>query len=532
MTLLATGAAPCPLASTAAPRSSAQVWLQTNWTSLVIGMALLGGLGLRLAAARGELWLDELWSLDLVSHITSPDQVFWAIPHDNNHFLNSLWMYVLGQHASPVAYRLPSVLFSSLAILAAARIGRRVNPAAGAAAAIITACSYPFVDYGSEARGYGGLMLAILLAVDLTQTSLNRLDASPARSGSPPPASSSPENPQASESVNGSKLRAYRLRLAAVIAFGVCAHLTMFVEAAVLGLATVARLTPRMPVRRALDTAVALFRPSILALVPIVAVVVLGIGLQGRFVIGGFLPFTPERFVRGFGGLLGVLLGLPSSVPDWASLVVTPAIVVGATLARLLDRRWWALAAVAMAAWPLAIYLARVPNTEYARYFLTAGLLLPIFLAEIAGRLWSRGGLARAAGLVLVAGVCAGQAPHLAELIGNHRGAPAAAVALMGRDGPTTFRARNRAITDPVIDVYATELGLDVKPADAGDRCHHPAAWVVYDADYGEAVPDAPELAGGGCVARYAKVQAFPGALWSGRSWTLYRRIASPAVSP
>ena len=75
--------------------------------------------------AQGDLWLDEAWSLKLVADISSPWAVFWAISHDNNHFLNSFWLSWLGPEAPAWAYRLPSVVFGTLAVPLAAWIGWR-----------------------------------------------------------------------------------------------------------------------------------------------------------------------------------------------------------------------------------------------------------------------------------------------------------------------------------------------------------------------------------------------------------------------
>ncbi len=41
-------------------------------------MATLVGCLLRIVMAQGDLWLDEAWSLKLVSGISTPWAVFWA----------------------------------------------------------------------------------------------------------------------------------------------------------------------------------------------------------------------------------------------------------------------------------------------------------------------------------------------------------------------------------------------------------------------------------------------------------------------
>ena len=75
------------------------------WTTSILLTALL----LRLAAAAGELWLDEIWSLRQVETLQSPLEVVTQLKHDNNHFLNSLYLYSLGQGWPWFVYRLPSI---------------------------------------------------------------------------------------------------------------------------------------------------------------------------------------------------------------------------------------------------------------------------------------------------------------------------------------------------------------------------------------------------------------------------------------
>ena len=52
------------------------------------------GFVLRLWCARGPLTLDEVWSIENLAPLRHFWQVFWGISHDNNHFLNSLWLYI------------------------------------------------------------------------------------------------------------------------------------------------------------------------------------------------------------------------------------------------------------------------------------------------------------------------------------------------------------------------------------------------------------------------------------------------------
>ena len=71
------------------------------------------GTVVRVLAAQNDLWFDEVWTLErLRERVHSFGDVFINIKHSNNHHLVSLWMWLVGQNASALMYRLPSVVAS------------------------------------------------------------------------------------------------------------------------------------------------------------------------------------------------------------------------------------------------------------------------------------------------------------------------------------------------------------------------------------------------------------------------------------
>jgi hypothetical protein len=72
-------------------------------------LIVAGGVALRLWAARGELWLDELISLWRAVHAPTWLAIFDGIHSDNNHYLTSLWLRLVGEGHSPLVYRAPSL---------------------------------------------------------------------------------------------------------------------------------------------------------------------------------------------------------------------------------------------------------------------------------------------------------------------------------------------------------------------------------------------------------------------------------------
>ncbi|HZZ29773.1 MAG TPA: hypothetical protein VFE46_17390 [Pirellulales bacterium] len=134
---------------------------------LIILLVALGLIiaALRLAAARGELWFDEVWTIQGVqAAVHSPTDIVLRVKHDNNHFLNSLVVYWIGPDGTAWMYRLPAVIFGTLTVLLAVLIARRHGWAAMLAGVILTGCSYLLVNYSSEARGYAYEMFFALAA--------------------------------------------------------------------------------------------------------------------------------------------------------------------------------------------------------------------------------------------------------------------------------------------------------------------------------------------------------------------------------
>jgi hypothetical protein len=113
----------------------------------------------------GELWLDEIWSLQNVSTVTEFSGLF-LLHDDNNHLTTSAWIWLVSAAQSAWVYRLPALLGSigTLALLAviAARMGGKLGLLVSALAAI----NYLLVLYGTEARGYSLMMFGVLVVLN------------------------------------------------------------------------------------------------------------------------------------------------------------------------------------------------------------------------------------------------------------------------------------------------------------------------------------------------------------------------------
>lgn len=142
-----------------ASRSEGCWWL--GWAVIVVGFALV-----RLTGLFNNLWLDEVWSLRMVQSIHSPWEILTKLQHDNNHPLNSLYLYVVQPAGADWVYRLFSWLAGSATVGLGALIGRQQYrrwhgnestfqvDLAGWLTGILFGGAYLLIHYSSEARGY------------------------------------------------------------------------------------------------------------------------------------------------------------------------------------------------------------------------------------------------------------------------------------------------------------------------------------------------------------------------------------------
>lgn len=134
---------------------------------LAAGMSAAAAL--RIPGLFQEYGIDEVWSLTAVADYPSWTGVFWRFHHDNNHHLNSLFLYLMG--TSPVLplarYRLLSFVAGVAAVGATYLLARRLDEDRAYAwvAMGLAVCAYPLVLHSTEARGYGCLILFSMLAL-------------------------------------------------------------------------------------------------------------------------------------------------------------------------------------------------------------------------------------------------------------------------------------------------------------------------------------------------------------------------------
>ena len=483
--------------SVAAPKGKATAFVWSGAFAPSVAALAAGGMIVRLVAAHGSLGNDEIWSLINLRPIQHFWQILWGISHDNNHFLNSLWLYFawpLSQDATWL--RLPSILAGTLAIPVMARLGARNGPIAAIAAASLTAFSFFQLTYSVQARGYATAMLALLVAYGELERALDT-----PRSGA-------------------------RWTLALASGIGFFSHLAMGPVIAMLGMISVAEtLRRRRDALVALRETFALFWPTLLAMAPTAAFVVAGYRNMGGFTIGSLTPFATARTIGGIANLEMATFGLdPSSLPQVAfALVVLPLLVLAAIFyfARP-DRR---IAYLAMlVALPAGALLLRVPNTQSPRYFFAASAFLLLLAAESFAALWRFGDWRRAVALAALSASLTGDALAFSRLEVGKMAPWTDALAMIAASSEKTLASSFDFNVGKSVDIFNATRGAGLDLVAPDRLCVHKPAWYILELAGAEARAASLAVKGDGCVIPFALVGAYDLDVPSQPAWALYRR--------
>jgi len=130
---------------------------------VLIALIILAAV-IRIIATHNDLWLDELISLRIANAVKSPWQIFAAVHQDNNHYLNTLYLYFVKAQNYPPLYRYLSVLWGVALVPAGYWLLSRRSRVEALILAALLACSYPLIHFSSEARGYAGALLGSVMA--------------------------------------------------------------------------------------------------------------------------------------------------------------------------------------------------------------------------------------------------------------------------------------------------------------------------------------------------------------------------------
>ena len=398
-------------------------------TLVVLGVAL----GLRAWAAAGDFWLDEIWSWMAVrDRVHSVADVFFAIDHDNNHLLNSLWIYLLGLGVDWRWYRLPAVVAGALSVLVAGRLLATAGVAAQWAARLLFVPSFLLVNYASEARGYGVLMLCALASLWLLEA-----------------------HQRALVEQHSARARAalWGFWLAAI--FGTLAHASYGATFVALALWTAWRcLRATGSSGQRIARFALLFGPPGLFSLCLWTVSFLHVTSGGG-------PLMSASQAAAAACALAV--GGPGQGPWVWPLAIAALLALGIEVVALLrigdERATLWLAMLVVPAVPLAAGVHA--QFIYPRFFLGGAVFLLLALASLAARGWRAGGARRLLVCGALAVITLGNLQGLTRLLRDGRGQPAAAVRWMAdhSHGPRIVVASDHAFRHGMtLDFYSRLL--------------------------------------------------------------------------
>lgn len=157
-------------------RSSA--WNVKTALFLVFLLAVFGLL--RFLASLDDFYIDEIWSFYFAKQLKSPLDVF-KLNHDNNHILNTLYLYFTGDgprylfgRPTFFVFRLLSLIAGIVSLVLVWLIASKRSRVEALIAVFLLGLSYPIVIYASEARGYSVAIMFALLAFMSTQAYIEK----------------------------------------------------------------------------------------------------------------------------------------------------------------------------------------------------------------------------------------------------------------------------------------------------------------------------------------------------------------------
>ena len=373
---------------------------------LAVLAATAVGVALRLPGLWTDFWLDEIWSWNLAARLDSASQVFTGIHDSNNHHLNTLIVYWLGEQEHWAVYRFVALLSGSVCVpLAAAVLWRRGKLEAVLAAWLI-AGSFALIHFSSEARGSGPTVAFALAALWLLERDLERPRLATA------------------------------LGFAVSIIAGFLFQLVFCFFWAGALVHSVRGLWSQRPEPGA--TLLGMLRLHALPLLAFGALWALDLRELG---VGGGEPLDPAWLTA---RVVGTALGLPTAAAlAWPACLLAAALI-GAGLAQLARRRdplWVTLGVTILLAPALVIGWFR-PEVLAVRYFLIGIAATLLLCAGLAAAALRAGGWRRAVAVGALATFAMGNAVHLARFVEHGRGGYSAALESM--------RAQTRG---PIIEV-------------------------------------------------------------------------------
>lgn len=456
----------------------------------LLAVALLA-VALRLAAAGGDLVLDEIWSLRIASLAESAGQI--VVTHvDNNHILNTLVLYILGPGAPFWAYRLPAVLAGSLALGFAFQLARRWGTTAAFSVLVLLGFSHALILFGTEARGYGYLTGCTLAAWWALEKYLDR------------------------------PRWQFAIAFGLASSLGFLSHLTFLFACLAFGVYSAMKLRSRRGRWR---------RLVVLNALPVLTCVVLLFAYVLEISIGGGAQYPLFETLL---ATLSFMAGGPERGAAAFVAAMTMAALIAASLASefRLDRARGAMFLTAIFVAPGLVLIVTGHAFIYPRYFLVPMLFGYVAVGLLFSRWYEAGRIGRSAVLLLLAGFVACNLAPIVKLIRQGRGEYSAAVHWMAAHtvNPAVTVASDHDWRNGLLISFYAGRDSQTYSASGKDLMYIPrelysaqgTEWYMLHSFSGDAPhPDSFTDPYGN---KYELVQVFPAGSISGWTWWLYRQ--------
>lgn len=446
-----------------------------------------------------DLWMDEIWSIELVRELHSAIGVFTQTHHDNNHYLNSLFIYFVGQRGNWPGYRILSEVTGIGAVVLAWVMGARQDKSTAFFSALLISFSYVLILYSSEARGYAQLVFFCFFCFLILRSFFDK--------------------------------RRWQLgilfSLSAVLGF--TSHLTFLIFL----LASLIWFWVRLFRSNLSLPKIAIWTVAFYAIPCLFLAALYLVDIRFLQIGGG----TPINLFEGYRATLAWALGGPNA--SWWQTVTAAITAVGVIAGIVILFRdgsdeWVFFLSVAVVI-PLCMPLFEHGTLHYVRYFIVAFAFILLLSAQVLARLYQSGLIGRIVCVVFCSVFIVLNAQNVTALFKYGRGQLSEAVNFLVHNSieqPVSLGGQQDFRTQFMLGFYWREMMPD-NPANYYDHEHWPddgPEWVVFHKEsFTQPVPPGKRFTdkfGNG----FELVRTIPTAPLSGVHLFLYRKSPKPDV--
>lgn len=458
----------------------------------LVFLAVLGAaLAVRLPGCFNDFWLDEIWTLEMVNRLDGMIEIFTAFDHSNNHHLNTVIFYLIGECDHWAWYRVHSVAAGIGTIVLAWLLARREGRAEALFAVVLLAGSYLMIHFSSEARGYA---LVIFFAFSAFYAALRFVESR-------------------------RWTWAVVVWLSAILGF--MSHL-IFLHA-FLGLAVwlFFRLSrePGRGIAALRHTALCLAVPTLF--------------------FGWFYLFVVKEMV--IGGATGIglqdvvvkTLSFTGGGPAGGTVAVLVSVATGGLICWALLRLWqrkrseWIFYLIVIVLSPALVLAVEQPEELFVRYFLVGVAFGFLAVACLLAELYRKGGGARALAIVATVLFLAGNGLNVVNFFKYGRGGYEEGMRYMAdhTPGPVIALTGDQKLRNKLpADFYARHLGIDkrIEYLTFSECPPQGAMWLIIHR-VGQPGKIGPSIMSRGSPVSYDLVKRLPYSDLSGYHWFIYQ---------